>query len=127
LKAHSGIALGDAHKAMARMYAFGAQTLHSSIKQDFVQLASMNADFGHGIPGMTTAQLTVDKLPMAIEKRTLQIFYARSFKGRLQAKHRQLAHGVRQQCDAHAQLTDFGHGLKNIAIDPSLVQVQGQR
>ena len=120
----TGCALRDTGAAMVGVDAAGTQTLYSGVKQDAVQLAPMDADFGQRITRMATAGLPVNELAKAVEEHTLQVFNAHGFQLSLKTQACELTHGVRQQRDAHAQLAHLGHAFIHIAGHTPLVQRQ---
>ncbi len=122
----AALVLLHAHAAAVGMDRVGAQALERSFVKQAVQLATRKADLGQGVAGMAAARLLVDELPEAVEKHAFLVFDADGFELLLQAQRRQLAHGVRQQCDADAEFLDFRHGFKNLALDAALMQRKRQ-
>ena len=116
--------LGDADAAVVCVNPVGTQAAHRRIKQNTVQLAPVDADLGQGVPGVPPPGLTVDVLPETVEKHALQVFNACRLNLGLQAQRSQLAHGVRQQRDAHTKLPDLWHSFIHVTQQPALLQCQ---
>ena len=96
------------------------QTLADRRQQRAVQLAAVDADFRDRIARMAAARLAVDELAEAVEEHALEILDSLGFDLGLHAQRRQLAHGVRQERDADADVPDLGRRLVDIAGQAAL-------
>src|SRR3954453_5187735 len=87
----------------------------------------MDADFRILIPGKLSARLLVDELAEAIEEAALRVLDSRRQQLIAQTQRGELAHAVRQQRDADAELFQFRRGFVNTAGDPPCVKIERKR
>jgi len=83
------------------MHPVSAQAFNRSIKQNAMEFAAMYTDFWHGVARMAATRFFVDELAETVEESTLQVFNPHRFQLGLQTQACQLAHSMRQQCDAN--------------------------
>jgi hypothetical protein len=69
-----------------------------------MQLAPVNADFGILIAGELAARLLVDELAEAVEETAFDVLDAGCEQLAVDAERGELAHGMREQGDADAQV-----------------------
>src|SRR2546423_15051401 len=100
--------------------------LHRPIERA-MQPAAMDADFGKLIAGALAARLLVNQLAEAVEETAFGILDARAQQLVAQTERGELAHRMRQQRDADAELLHLRRRLVHAARDPARVQIERKR
>ena len=87
----------------------------------------MDADFRVLVAGALAARLPVDELAEAVEEAALGVLDARAQQFVAQAERGQLAHRMRQQRDADAELLHVRRCLVDLGRDAARMQIERQR
>ena len=116
----------DPNALMTGDDAVPAQAADRRAVEDHVQLAARNAQLGIRIARFPPALFLVKQLTEAVEEAALAHLDRRRNHLAVQSQRRQLAHGMRQERDANAQLLQFGRGLVYPGGNPALVQIERQ-
>ncbi len=95
--------------------------------ENHVQPAAMDADLGKPVAAEFAARLLVDELAEAVEEAAFAVLDTGGEQFLVEAQRGKLAHGVRQQRDADAELLDLGRALVNASLDPALLEIERQR
>ena len=119
---HPLIGLVEPDALMVGEEARGAEPGHRGVPQGEMQPATMEAHLRERIAREPAARLGVDELTEAVEEAALTVLDALSRQHVAEAERRHLAHGVRQESDADAQLLHLGRALVHTARKAALVE-----
>jgi len=87
----------------------------------------VNADLGVRIAREASPRLAIDELAEAVEEAALLVLDSQAFDAGAEAQCRQLAHGVRQNCDADADFLEHGGGFIDAAGHLVPLEVERER
>ena len=100
--------------------------LHGAIERE-MQRAAMDADFRILVAGRLAARLLVDELAEAVEEAAFGVLDSGAQQFIAEAERGELAHRMRQQRDADAELLQLRRRLVDAARDPARMQIERER
>src|SRR5262249_53583350 len=103
-----------------------AQPCTGSAVQGHMQGGAVNADLGDRVSREAASLLLVQELAEAVVKPAFLVLDALGDELFVEADLGELAHRMREQGDADAELLQLRRGLVDAAGEPPLVQVEGQ-
>ena len=126
MQRHAPIVLLQPHALVIGEQSIGAEPLRSRGPQGQVKPPAMDAHLRHRVTAGSPTRLGVNELAEAVEEAAFAVLDALGGQRLAQAERRELAHGVRQQRDAHAELSNDRRALVHVTADSALVQREGQ-